>query len=205
MGLALVDEVTGEKFDVFPMSDSSRHRAKQKVEAYVKYLMTEKPPGYFYCVGTNWKLGEFDRFNKAVQKLGRLFKKTYIMVVETGTSGYCHVHIIAEEMWYKRELIKEWESITGIQGAHCNSKNLYGGEEGAEKTGRYLAKYCAKDEGWPGIRKIRSSKGLTKLIAKYMKPKQGSVMLLTNLPKYEDSNIIDEHWNEWSGEGGEDW
>lgn len=176
MNLKLIDVETGELFETFQCDDAARARAKVKLEAYINYLMKEKGGGYVYVLGTNyhWKEdGGVDKFNRQLAQFGRALEGTYAMVLEYGMSGYLHVHIVAEYMYMKKDLIWKWEECTKIKGVHVDSRNIYGGPEGAHKTARYLSKYLSKAKRIKGVRMFRTSKNLALLIEKYFEKKKG--------------------------------
>lgn len=178
---SVIDTQTGQKTKFIQVGgDTTRARVRNKVKAFCKYTFAEKyesgnrKTGLFHWVfGTNWLIEDWEKYNKAIQALGRLFEGQYIIVIELGEVGKrLHAHILLNRYYRVECLRAAWEWITGIEGVHVEARY---GDVGASN---YLSKYVSKDkEIRRGRRLFRCSEGLEKQIENYFEKKEGKMYI----------------------------
>ena len=198
---SVTDTITGVYKKFFKTGgDAQRSRVRNKVKAFVGYSTDTKnnKKGIFHWVlGSNWKMEEWEMFDEALKKMGRMYKEIekkeiedgigrrrveyetteknaqYAMVIEVGEKGgRLHAHVLFNR-WYPVQCVRAaWETITGIEGVHVEARK---GDIGASN---YLSKYLTKEKGLRrGRRMFRTSKGLEKEIENYFEKKEGEMWI----------------------------
>lgn len=170
MRYKIVDEDSGKLFEAWMMGDGNRWRARRKIKAMVKYCI-ENGGCYYWTIGTAYPKGSIEEYNKKMDALTRRLPGNWLYVIECGTkASRLHCHLLTNEYhdWHKMKGI--WAAILDNQeNPHIYVKRLMGDED---KIAFYLSKYCSKQQTLTGVRTLRSSKNLTRLIENYFEQKK---------------------------------